>query len=222
MMNIKKNYFLKLICIGFLFISGCVGTQKTALGRYSSDRGNDFLDIITVVVEPRFGLGLRGAVGPLSAGLYSEKENWAPSFGNRAGITHNFITSSKTLLLGFGSKSNYYYHRECFMLRDSKNQDPATYQGCTDVQGQPSDAPIIDFNSNTRQPMSDTARRIARGKMYRDTSGIRPYQWTRIELQINVLALGLHLGVNPGEALDFMLGITGYFDIYSDDTHQLD
>lgn len=188
-----KNFFLfRAAFLIALPVALSLWCACATAGAYFKDRGNDFLDVFTVGVEvPVFGA--QATVGPLDAGLYSPL-----TFGN-SGLSNLFPLKDEGVGAGLrGGKAGYY-----------------SFEGHTLILGVQRELDVeksgVDVSSRARSQMKSWQIRPF------DVKSLPPYAWTRIEAA-GGCCLGARLGFNPGEFVDFALGIFTV-DIYGDDVH---
>lgn len=189
----RLTHSLYLILLSIL-ITGCASSG------YLADRGNDFLDIPTLTMSG--GLGARTRVGPFHAGLNATVLDQ----GLRCGVLEanakgpcNPLTGYE--LLGIG-------HEGCWpsevYLGDEVRAKMKSY--FTDESFIPFITPSLRvYDPSTTNQISDLS-------FYNMIS--HPYA-TQVETQASFI-VGLRIGFNIGELLDFILGWTT-IDIYGDD-----
>ena len=190
----------KSIMFAFLLAAA---TLSSGCATYVRDRVADAGDIFTATVGT--GIGVTAKAGPIHTGLGSVID----FYGLRGGEFGSFVP-------------------------DSKLDDRAPNR-ITDTLLPPSgDEAVIVAAFGTFGPYK--SRAWARGKTfsspYLETGELFPFldlpwdndaechplidpQWTQIDLSVGLIA-SVRLGFNPGELLDFLIGLVG-FDLYGDD-----
>jgi hypothetical protein len=181
-----------------LGMSGCTSTNS-----YFVDRGHDALDIVTLTAG--FGLGAKVRAGPVQTGLIGELP-WIPLIRGGeitpdiniqyAGVPIDqdvqclFMGAERTLAGENRGKAFLAFSRRSDLCRLLKigSQEPA---------------------SITREPELDIPF------IHLPSRPCPPY-FTQIEISV-AIGLSLRFGLNPGELLDFVLGLTT-LDIYADDS----
>ena len=185
-MSVHNRIVCVLVFVVATFGSGCA--------TYVRDRVADAGDIFTATVGT--GIGVTAKAGPIHTGLGFDID----LYGLRGGEFGSFVPDSKT--------------------------DTLLPPSC--------DAAAIVAAIGTFGPHK--SRAWARGKTYSspylETGELFPFldlpwdfeaechplidpQWTQIDLSVGLIA-SVRVGFNPGELLDFLIGIAG-FDLYNDD-----
>jgi len=154
---------------------------------YMIDRGRDAADIFTIGMD--YGIGAKARVGPIQTGLIFA----APAGGLRGGQISDggagpLVPTQWDLQYIFGG--NEVFCRTFITPRPERGKDFEAIGG--DI------APFwhhLYYGENTPSPA--------------------PYYYSQIEIAVDLL-VGVRLGFNPGELLDFLLGWF-WVDIYHDD-----
>lgn len=187
-MRTLRHIVVPLLFVGvFALSNGCA-----SVGAYCSDRGQDLLDIVTITVGKGAGVGVR--VGPVHAGLLAELEY----MGVRGGQIQSFWKDD-----GFGGLGSLWDPLICFPGPDgvSWGSDIFSGQSMCDERGK-------QFLAKGVCPF------VMLPRSYRDEN--YPFHYfSQCDVAVG-LGLSLRVGVNPGECLDFLLGLIG-IDIYDDD-----
>jgi len=155
---------------------------------YFVDRGRDAADIFTITAG--VGAGAKARAGPLHAGIFGNHD----IVGLRGGTidifgldpNRSFALDIETLLIPIPGP----YRDKVFAVDMFIGPSPAGRHR------------TAQFEHLSPLPLCYT-------------SGLRPNQYTQVELAGGLLAT-LRLGFNPGELVDFVLGWTT-LDIYRDD-----
>jgi hypothetical protein len=180
-------------------IAGMTGCASSS--RYFADRGRDTADIFTATAG--VGLGAKARIGPLGVGMI---------------LAGEFTGLKGGTLLHLDKKD------ECFEMYPVLNPCPASAGGS-----------LGGFGGETYDLRATNSMPRIRGKCYRALSstplvvlplgettmngpsilrGFHPF-YTQIEVSA-ACVVGIKLGFNPGELLDFTLGWTT-IDIFNDD-----
>ena len=177
-------------CLAVL-VAPAIMTGCASTKAYFVDRGRDAADIFTITAG--VGAGAKVRVGPLHAGIFGNHD----IVGVRGGTidifgldpNRSFALDVETLLIPIPGP----YRDKVFAVDMFIGPGPAGRHR------------TAQFEHLSPVPLCYT-------------SGLRPQQYTQIELAGGLLAT-LRLGFNPGELLDFLLGWTT-LDIYGDDIEE--
>jgi hypothetical protein len=224
---------LLLLCLSF-WVAGSLACS----GAYLRNRWKDTGDMFTGTVETR-SYGVATRLGPIKAGLNYKSEQGGER-GLRGGETGRHYSANFTAFF-FGAD---YFHDEAIRFDDwkpepapdSESDDEDAFDTDTDAA---QDAPGADAGQvatdDAPAPSVEPLLRM-RGKLYHalsplgteqpahksrsllkdETTDWAPaYYFTQIELQLG-LYLGIRLGWNFGETIDFLAGWFG-FDPLDDD-----
>lgn len=193
----KMKTIIKIVVavLGVASMTGCASTKA-----YFVDRGHDAADIFTLTMSA--GLGARARVGPFHAGLITT----VGDIGLRGGAIEsdgggpcNPFSGYELACVG----SEYFWPQHVYFGDTLRCQQKTYY---TDDPFVPLFTPSLKvYDPVTDSKISDSSFK----HMIRN-----PYL-TQVEVQASVV-LGLRVGINIGELLDFVLG-WATIDIYNDD-----
>ena len=174
---------------------GLAGIFAGCATPYMVDRGRDAADIFTATVGE--GSGVKARVGPFTTGLFRNSDKAGLRGGSFFSSTENFQEAprDRTSLIPYGDYCVVLFVNDDFRATPEHSARHKSYQAL-------SFAPFISWID---QPAFDT---IAKWPYY-----------TQIEVAVGFGGT-LRLGFNPGELLDFFIGLTTV-DIFNDDLEMM-
>jgi hypothetical protein len=182
----------RIVAAAGIFVIGASGSGCSTSSGYCQHRVNDAMDIFTCSVGT--GVGAKMQVGPLQTGLFTNTER----AGLRGGVIDkwlsrdpfHFLSEEDVLIL----RSSCFFPDNAIVKARKKSFQTAGI------------GPLnLPFEIEIIPPKETDSRRKGH---------LRPV-YTQVEAAI-AFGASLRVGVNFGEALDFIVGLVGV-DIYSDD-----
>lgn len=202
---------LKLSALIAVFFAS--GFLSSCSGHYIRNRVRDAADIFTAEASTR-SYGFSARIGPVKAGV-SYKDPKGYSGGLRGGAIGAYHTAEFTAMI-FGAD---YFRSDRIPVIEPEENEENKEAAAESIQPEVSILRLREKEFQARSPIGTPISLSEKKSVLKEPGWISGYYYTQIEITAG-LFLGIKIGINAGELLDFVLG---WFtvDIFHDDAPYL-